>query len=174
MHLGPYISQESQTDPLCEDNFYSSEDLPGDPYTWQTYHLDEADGDARDPAGGVMASVLDLAHFAETLLDSYHGRPGGLLTQAGIRDLWSATTDLGCHPSCPYQRYYAIGFFTDSLAGQPVTEVEHGGVRAGYTSAFVLRPETDSAVSILVNANVRSVMLSNLAKTILDDFGAGK
>jgi CubicO group peptidase (beta-lactamase class C family) len=174
MHVGPYINQESQTDPLCEDNFYSSDDLPGDPYTWQLYHLDEAGAVARDPAGGVIASVLDLAHFAARLLDSYHGRPDGLLSPVGVRDLWGATSDLGCHPNCPFQRYYAIGFFTNSLVGQPVTEVEHGGVRAGYTSAFVLRPENDSAISILINANVSSVMLSSLAKLILDDFEVGK
>lgn len=170
MHVGPYINLYSQTDDRCEDNFYSSDDLPGDPYGWQVYRLDEADAEARDPAGGVMASAIDLAHLAETLLDAYHGRPS-ILSPEGVRDLWWATSDLGCFPNCPYQRYYGIGFFTDTLPGDPVTEVEHGGSRPGFASAFVLRPEDDAAVCVLANADVSTRRLSDLAKAILDDFG---
>jgi len=169
MHIGPYINFVSSYDDRCEDNFYSSDDLPGDEYDWQYYHLDEADAEARDPAGGVIASVIDMAHFAVALLESYHD-PGGLLSQEGVRDLWGATHDFGCAPNCPFQPYYGIGFFTDALSGEPVTEVEHGGSRAGYTSAFVIRPEARLAVSILANADVSNVAMSNLAKVILDDF----
>lgn len=166
MHIGPYINLISPTDPRCEDNFYSSEDLPGDPYTWQNYHLDEADAKARDPAGGVIASVIDLAHFAAALLKCYHG-PDGLISQAGIRELWTATHQF---TNGPYQPYYGIGFFTNDTDGQFVTEVEHGGSRAGYTSAFVIRPESNTAVSVLANADVSTVAMSDLAKAILDDF----
>lgn len=169
MHVGPYINLYSQFDVRCEDNFYSSEDLPGDPYSWQVYHLDEADAEARDPAGGVIASVIDLAHFAEALLDSYHGR-GGPISPGGIRDLWWSTSDLGCYPNCPYERYYGIGFFTDTSPGNPVHQVGHGGARPGYASAFVLRPEHDTAVCVLANADVSTRELSDLAKAILDDF----
>lgn len=169
MHVGPYINLVSQTDPLCTDNFYSSADLPGAPYTWQAYHLDEAAVEARDPPGGVIASALDLAHFATALLASYRA-PNGLVSQAGIRDLWEARTDLGCGSSCPYERYYGLGFFTDSLPGNPINQVGHGGARPGFANAFVLRPERNSAVCILANADVSTVSLSNLAKTILDDF----
>lgn len=170
MHIGPYINYLSAFDERCEDNFYSSDDLYGDYYDWQYYHLDEADGLARDPAGGVIASVIDLAHFAVMLLNSYHGLPGGLLSQQSVKDLWTATQDLGCYPNCPYQQYYATGFFTNDTDGQFITEVEHGGSRAGYASAFVIRPEANLAVSILANADVSTVTLSDLAKTILDDF----
>lgn len=166
MHVGPYINYVSPTDPRCEDNFYSSEDLPGDNYTWQYYHLDEADAVARDPAGGVIASVIDMAHFSSSLLASYHGL-GGLLSQQGIKDLWKATNDL---PGSPYQPYYGICFFTNDLDGENVDEVEHGGSRAGYASAFVIRPEANMAVSILANADVSTVTLSILAKEILYDF----
>lgn len=169
MHVGPYINLYSQTDNRCVDNFYSSDDLPGDPYTWQLYRIDEAAAEARDPAGGVIASVIDLAHFAVSLLDSYHDR-GGLISPQGIRDLWAATHDFGCGSSCPYERYYGLGFFTSSATGQVVAQVEHGGSRPGFTSAFVLRPEADMAVCILANADVSTVTISNLAKTILDDF----
>ena len=173
MHVGPYINLVSPTDELCEDNFYSSEDLYGDPYSWQFYHLDEAAAEPRDPAGGVIASVIDLAHFAEALLASYHGS-GGLLSSAGIRELWEARSDLGCYPNCPYERYYGIGFFTDSLPGGPINQVGHGGSRAGYASAFVIRPEGNRAVCILANADASTVALSDLAKTILDDFEAAE
>jgi len=169
MHVGPYINLVSPTDDRCVDNFYSSDDLPGDDYTFQYYHLDEASAEARDPAGGVIASVIDVAHFAEALLDSYHN-PGGLLSQAGVRHLWEKTSDLMCDPNCPYERFYGVGFFTNTLPGEPVTQVGHGGSRAGYTSAFVLRPETGLAISILANADAGTVSLSDLAKTILDDF----
>ncbi|TWT40295.1 beta-lactamase/D-alanine carboxypeptidase [Phycisphaerae bacterium RAS1] len=169
MHVGPYVNYYSQFDPRCADNYYSSDDLPGDAYSWQVYRIDEAAAEARDPAGGVIASVIDLAHFAESLLASYHGR-GGLLSPAGIRDLWAATTDLGCSPNCPYERYYGIGFFTSSLPGQPVVQVGHGGARPGFATAFVLRPQSDAAVCIFANADVSTQTLSNLAKTILDDF----
>jgi len=166
MHVGPYINLISATDPRCEDNFYSSDDLPGDNYSWQYYHLDEADAQARDPAGGVIASVIDMAHFASSLLESYHG-VGGLLSQQGIKELWTATQEL---PGSPYQPYYGIGFFTDDSDGEQIDEVEHGGSRAGYTSAFVIRPESNMAISILANADVSTVTLSLLAKEILYDF----
>jgi len=90
-----------------------------------------------------------------------------LLSQEGIRDLWTATQSL---PGGPYQPYYGIGFFTNDLDGELITEVEHGGSRAGYKSAFVIRPESNMAISILANADVSTVTMSNLAKTILDDF----
>ncbi len=169
MHVGPYINLVSPTDPLCVDNYYSSDDLYGDPYTWQLYRLDEAGAEARDPAGGVIASALDLAHFAESLLASYHGT-GGIVSPAGIRELWAATSDLGCGGGCPYERYYGIGFFTDSLSGQPVHQVGHGGARPGFSTAFVLRPEANLAVAILANSDVSTVLMSNVAKAILDDF----
>ncbi|HKQ47066.1 MAG TPA: serine hydrolase domain-containing protein [Phycisphaerae bacterium] len=172
MHVGPYINLVSPTDPLCEDNFYSSNDVYGQSsYSWQYYQLDEAAAEPRDPAGGVIASAIDLAHFAESLLASYHGT-GGLLSPAGIRQLWEATSDLGCGSGCPYERYYGTGFFTNSLPGQSVTQVGHGGSRGGYATAFVLRPEANTAVCILSNADLSTVALSNLAKTILDDFEA--
>jgi len=169
MHVGPYINLVSQTDERCEDNFYSSEDLPGDPYTSEIYNLDEAAAMARDPAGGVIASVIDLAHFAEALLKSYREQ-GGLISQAGIRDLWGATSDQGCYPNCPYERYYGLGFFTSALPGAPVTSVGHGGSRPGQASAFVLRPEANMAACILANADVSTASMSDLAKTILNDF----
>jgi CubicO group peptidase (beta-lactamase class C family) len=171
MHVGPYINQESLTDPRIVDNYYSSEDLPGDAYTWQYYNLDEAAAEARDPAGGVIASVIDMAHFASALLKSYHGT-GGLLSQAGVRELWGATSDLDCAPGCPYAAYYGIGFFTEHPPGEPIIEVGHGGSRAGYASAFVLRPEANMAVCILANADVSTVALSDLAKIMLDEFEA--
>ena len=172
MHVGPYINLVSLTDERCEDNFYSSEDLPGDPYSYQYYHLDEADAEARDPAGGVIGSVVDMAHFAEALLASYNG-PDGLISQEGVRHLWEETSDLGCHPDCPYERYYGIGFFTNTPPGEPVTQVGHGGSRAGYTSGFVLWPEANLAVSILVDGDASTVELSDLAKAILNDFDLG-
>ena len=52
----------------------------------------------------------------------------------------------------------------------PVNQVGHGGARPGYASAFVLRPERNTAVCILANADVSTVAISILAKTILDDF----
>lgn len=169
MHVGPYINLVSPGDPLCEDNYYSSDDVYGDDYSWQPYRLDEAGAEARDPAGGVIATVVDMARFAEALLSSYH-EPGGLISQDDVRELWGATHDFGCGGSCPYERYYGIGFFTNDLPGAPVTQCGHGGSRAGYASAFVLRPESNLAVCILANADASTVGLSDLAKVILDDF----
>lgn len=169
MHVGPYINLVAPTDPRCIDNYYSSDDLYGDDYDWQYYRLDEANANARDPAGGVIASVIDMAQFAAALLECYH-TPNGLISPEDIRDLWTATADLGCEPNCPYQRYYGIGFFTNSITGVNITEVEHGGARPGYATAFVIRPEENLAVTILTNADVSTVALSDLAKVILDDF----
>lgn len=169
MHVGPTINQVAPTDPRCVDNYYSSNALPNQGYTWLPYRLDEASAEARDPAGGVVASVVDLGHFAAALLRSYRAA-GGLVSPAGIRDLWAGRSDLGCGTSCAYERYYGLGFFTDSLPGVPVNQVGHGGSRAGYASAFVLRPERHVAVCILANADVSTVAMSDVAKAILDDF----
>jgi CubicO group peptidase (beta-lactamase class C family) len=169
MHVGPYINLVSPTDERCEDNFYSSEDLPGDGYSYQFYRLDEAGAEARDPAGGVIASAVDMAHFAQALLASYNGTDG-LISPEGVRDLWEETSDLMCYPDCPYEPYYGIGFFTNTFPGEPVTQVGHGGSRAGFTSGFVLRPEANLAVSVLANADAGTVALSELAKAILHDF----
>jgi CubicO group peptidase (beta-lactamase class C family) len=169
MHVGPYINYVSPTDPRCEDNFYSSDAVYGDPYTWQVYKIDEAAAEARDPAGGVIASVLDLAHFGKALLAAYQGLPS-VVSQAGIKELWGATSNLGCSPNCPYEPFYGIGFFTDSQPGARVKQVGHGGSRAGFASGFVLRPEKNLAICVLANADVSTVTLSNLCKTILDDF----
>jgi CubicO group peptidase (beta-lactamase class C family) len=167
--VGPYINLVSPTDTLCDDNYYSSEALPGDPYTFLPYRLDEASADVRDPAGGVIASVVDMAHFARTLLAGYHGA-GTVISHEGVTDLWEATTDLEGHSHSVYHPYYGIGFFTDNVRGDPITQVGHGGSRAGYSSAFVLRPEANLAISILVDANASTVAMSDLAKIILDDF----
>lgn len=169
MHVGPTINLKSQSDPLCQDNYYSSDALPGDPYTWLYYRMDEASALPRDPAGGVIASVVDMGNFAEALLTSYH-TPNGVISQAGIRDLWGGVSDLGCGGNCPYEPFYGTGFFTNTQPGNPVQQVGHGGSRAGFSSAFVLRPEDNMAVAILANADVSTVAMSNLAKTILDDF----
>ena len=168
MHVGPAVNTYAPGDPLCEDNYYSSDAVLGDPYTWLYYRFDETDGEPRDPAGGAIASVIDVAHFARTLLASYHGIPGGLLSQAGVRDLWGARNDLGA--GAPYERYYGTGFFTDSQPGGRIHQVGHGGSRAGYASAMVIRPEENRAVVILANSDISTVALSDLAKTILNDF----
>jgi len=168
MHVGPYINLTAPTDPRCVDNFYSSNALPGDPYTYQIYNLDEAAAEARDPAGGVIASVIDVAHFMKLLLAGYHGRTN-LLSSAGIRDLWGAVSSLGCTTNCAYAPYYGTGFFTNSQPNTPVTQVEHGGSRTGFASGMVLRPEADLGVVVLANADVSTVALSNLAKAILTD-----
>lgn len=169
MHVGPYINLVSPTDPRCEDNFYSSNALYGEPYSWQSYHIDEAAAEPRDPAGGVIASVVDLAHFAKALLAAYQGLPS-VVSRAGIQELWGATSNLGCAPNCPYEPFYGVGFFTDSQPGARVRQVEHGGSRAGYASGFVQRPEKNLAVCVLANADVSTVALSNLCKAILTDF----
>ena len=164
MVVGPYINLVSQSDDCCEDNYYSSDDLPDDPFSWQQYQLDEADSEARDPAGGVMASVIDMAHFAQNLLASYHGT-GGVLSPAEIRDLWEAEVEA---TGMPWD-YYGLGFFTDSVTGEPINEVEHGGSRPSFRSGFVIRPELNMAVSVLVNAGVSAVVYE-LGGAILDDF----
>jgi len=169
MHTGPYINLVAPIDPYCADNFYSSNDIYGkSSYTQQSYNLDECSADARDPAGGVVASVVDLAHFARVLLESYHGT-GGILSRQGLLDLWAPTHDFNCGSTCPYQRYYGTGFFVSSPKNVPPYEVEHGGSRAGYDCVFVIRPQANTAVSILVNSNVDLVAMDRVAKQILDD-----
>ena len=171
MHVGPFVNLTAPTDPNAIDNYYSSNDVYGvSQYSQQSYRLDECAADARDPAGGVVASVIDLAHFARELIAAYHGR-SALLTRAGLLDLWAPTHDYNCGSGCPYQRYYATGFFTGTPKGQPVVEVEHGGSRAGYNSVFVIRPEARTAISILVNANVDLLEMNRVGKRVLDDLG---
>jgi CubicO group peptidase (beta-lactamase class C family) len=168
MHVGPYINLVSPGDPLCVDNFYSSDDLYGDSYSWQAYRLDETSASTRDPAGGVIASVVDMAHFASDLLHSYHGT-GGVLSPSGVRELWEAVIEIP--GGSPYQSHYGLGFFTGADPGQPIYEVEHGGARAGYRSGFVIRPEANLAISILAAGGEASIV-SGLGKTILDEFEA--
>ncbi len=96
------------------------------------------------PAGGVLASVTDYAHFIEAMLA--HG--GNVISHERADDMMSpriATRDL---PS----RTYALGLMRQEWS-KGITLVTHGGDVPGYHSELGFLPDENLGIVIMVNGD---------------------
>ncbi len=127
--------------------------------------------DVTGPAGGIVASVNDLAKWMILQLDS--GRVGAqrLYTPARARDMWSGVTILpiGDVPPTmaalrPNFSEYGLGWFLRDYRGRKI--VTHTGGLAGMTSRTLLVPSERLGIILLTNAE--SGIITALPWQVLD------
>ena len=99
------------------------------------------DSSAAHAAGGIIASVIDFAHFAEMLLA--HG--GTVLSSTSVDSMMDGHALAQDEP----RRTYGYGLFASEHAGVPI--VEHAGSAAGFSSVLRLVPSRNFAVVVFDN-----------------------
>jgi CubicO group peptidase (beta-lactamase class C family) len=127
--------------------------------------------DVTGPAGGIIASVNDLAKWMIVQLDS--GRVGAqrIYSPARARDMWSGVTILpnGDVPPAmvayrPNFSEYGLGWFLRDYRGRKI--VTHTGGLAGMTSRTLLVPSERLGIILLTNAE--SGIITALPWQVLD------
>ena len=95
--------------------------------------------DASDkyPAGGLLTTAIDLAHFIQRLY------AGTLLPPETLEEMWMSVTNL------PKGRGYALGWGVFSYRGMKA--VAHSGDQQGAVASLLLIPEKRLGIAILSN-----------------------
>ncbi len=113
------------------------------------------------PPGGILASVIDYAHFAETLF----AQGGAMLDPASISAMETGHVDTDELPNGQEQ----YGFGLEAIDGyKGVHVVLHTGSDDGYRSVFLTVPDQKFAVIIFYNEGFHSP--ETIAKDALDEF----
>ncbi len=116
---------------------------------------------ATRPAGGVIASALDYASLAQTLL----ANGGTMLQPASVAQLETGHADP--HDVADDQDRYGYGLYVrDGWKGLHV--VRHDGDEPGYASTIWMVPDQQFAVVVLYNATGRKP--SHVAERAIDEF----
>jgi CubicO group peptidase (beta-lactamase class C family) len=120
-------------------------------YDGRALSPDAYDCAATRPPAGVLASVTDYAHFAETLL-----RDGGsMLTSASVAAMETGHIDTDQKPAGSEQYGYGL-VIRDGYKGQHV--VRHEGSDYGYQTSIWMVPDQNFAVIVFYNARGRAPM----------------
>jgi len=116
---------------------------------------------ATRPAGGVIASALDYASLAQTLLAN-----GGAMLQPGsVAELETGYADP--HDTADDRDRYGYGLYVrDGWKGLHV--VRHSGEEPGYESSIWMVPDQQFAVVVMFNATGRKP--SHVAERAIDEF----
>jgi len=110
------------------------------------------DSSDKYPAGGLLTTAIDLAHFIEHLYS-------GTLIPAGLREeMWTPVTNLS------NGRGYALGWGTYSY--RDMKALAHSGDQQGAIATILLIPEKQLGIAIL--ANTENADVDTLAKHIVD------
>jgi CubicO group peptidase (beta-lactamase class C family) len=109
------------------------------------------------PFGGLQASVVDVAHLAEALLE-----PGRLLDAKSWERMINDVVPTGETP----ERSYGRGVFVEPYHG--VRVVYHHGAQGGFTSVLMLVPERRFAVVLVTN--LATYVPKNVALKAVDAF----
>ncbi|MCG3208292.1 MAG: D-aminopeptidase [Anaerolineae bacterium] len=100
-----------------------------------------------DPAGGVNASLLDLARFGQTQLTRGVAPAGQrVVSAANLTQTWQPQIEL--YPG----NSYAMGWFVEEYRG--VEMVWHDGDVLGFKSLLVLLPQANLGLALLSNRTV--------------------
>ena len=97
---------------------------------------------ARNPAGGVLASIEDVLTFAELHL----GRANGLLTEDARLSMRSPQA-----PTFEANASWGLGFKIEDVGGRIL--VGHGGATNGFRAQLEMVPEDGFAVAVLTNSD---------------------
>lgn len=110
------------------------------------------DSSDKYPAGGLLTTAIDLAHFIQHLF------AGTLLPPKVREEMWTPVTNLS------KGRGYALGWGTYSYRDMKV--LAHSGDQQGASATILLIPEKQLGVAIL--ANTENADLDTLAQRIVD------
>ena len=149
-----------------QDNIAYSHSIRGGKLQVNENFFEQNIGDASNPAGGVVASALDMSKWLITQLDS-----GRTPSQAQIfqpkstRELWKLITPIPVSkrsekfkPAQSHFSGYGLGFSLYDYRGHYV--VGHGGRLTGFVSQVALVPELDLGIVVLTNQNITSAYWS--------------
>ncbi len=110
------------------------------------------DSSDKYPAGGLLTTAGDLAHFI------LHLYSGSLLPPKTLNEMWTPITNLS------KDRGYALGWGVFSYRGMKA--IAHSGDQQGASSALLLIPEKQLGIAIL--SNTENADLEALAHSIAD------
>ncbi len=110
------------------------------------------DSSDKYPAGGLLTTATDLAHFIQHLYS------GTLLPPKIREEMWTPVTNLS------KGRGYALGWGTYSYRAMKV--LAHSGDQQGASATILLIPEKQLGIAIL--ANTENADLGTLAEHIMD------
>ena len=106
------------------------------------------------PAGGLVATLDDLLHYGQLLIDAYKGRPGAILKQETIRRMWSKQVTINSMATFTEHADYGYGWFVSRINQLNRTVVFHAGGIMGVTTQLTILPEEEAVGVIFVNKGV--------------------
>ena len=112
---------------------------------------------ARNPAGGILASIEDVLTFAELHL----GRANGLLTEDARLSMRSPQA-----PTFEANASWGLGFKIEDMGGRVL--VGHGGATNGFRAQLEMVPEDGFAVAVLTNSDSGSQFTGEIVDWILE------
>jgi len=121
------------------------------------------------PAGGVNASIMDMAKWMRFLL----GHNPSVMSSEGLQHVFNPVINLPGkrkyyqrwkgHQDSHYAHGWRIHNFEDRKAGITTKMIHHGGHVNSYRSEIAIFPEEDLGITILFNSPTK------LAKTVIPD-----
>lgn len=121
------------------------------------------------PAGGVNASVTDMAKWMRFLL----GHNPGVMSTQGLKNVFNPVINLPGkskyyqkwkgHTESQYAHGWRIHDFKDNKTGESTRMIHHGGHVNSYRSEIALFPQEDLGITILFNSPTK------LARTVIPD-----
>ncbi len=112
---------------------------------------------ARNPAGGVLASVEDILTFAELHL----GRRSGVLSESAIESMQQPQAE-----TYEFGASWGLGFKVQQADGGVV--VGHGGATNGFRAALELVPERGFGVAVLTNSDSGGRLATEVVDWVLE------
>jgi len=111
-------------------------------------------------AGGLFASVEDIARFVSSgMLDQFY-YPDSVLTQISIKELYSPVIDVANIYSLVAD-HYGLGHFIETMPNGQIV-VFGGGQGNGWMTHFHLVPETGDGIVILTNSSRSWPLISHI------------
>ncbi len=113
---------------------------------------------ARNPAGGILASIEDVLSFAELHLLAH----GPVLSRVAVDRMHQRIVD-----TFEYQTSWGLGFKVESYGAVEI--VGHGGATNGFRALLQMAPSERFAVAILTNSDGGNQLATEIANWILKE-----
>lgn len=106
------------------------------------------------PAGGLVATLDDLLHYGQLLIDAYKGRPGAILSQATIKTMWSTHINSSSLPMFTENSNYGYAWFNSQHNQLNRFIVFHSGGILGLSAQLTIFPNEEMVGVTFVNKGV--------------------